>query len=118
MKNLTAKSLASKVFVVFYSAKQAPDMPLIALRKAENLRHIMLRRLFFAVNIEKNAADNNFAKQKESREMKNNKYRAKDLPQNSPELRKMKPRENSDAGIIDGRKKGTHDGGHEKNGGR
>ncbi len=50
--------------------------------------------------------------------MKNNKYRAKDLPQNNPELRKIKPRENSDAGIIDGRKKGTHDGGHEKSGGR
>ncbi len=46
--------------------------------------------------------------------MKNNKNRVKDRPKSNPELRKMKPRENSDAGIADGYKKGLHNGGHEK----
>jgi hypothetical protein len=46
--------------------------------------------------------------------MKNNKSRSKDRPKSNPELRKMKPRDNSDAGIIDGVKTGLHDGGHEK----
>lgn len=46
--------------------------------------------------------------------MNNNKNRMKDRPKNNPEFRKMKPKENSDAGIIDGRKIGLHDGGHEK----
>lgn len=47
--------------------------------------------------------------------MDNNKNRRKDREKNNPELRKMKPTENADAGIIDGRKIGTHNGGHEKN---
>lgn len=46
--------------------------------------------------------------------MKNNKNRVKDREKSNPELRKMKPRENSDAGIINGHKIGLHDGGHEK----
>jgi hypothetical protein len=39
--------------------------------------------------------------------MDNNKNRAKDRPKSSPELRKMKPRDNADAGIVNGRKIGT-----------
>jgi hypothetical protein len=39
----------------------------------------------------------------------------KDREKSNPELRKMKPRENADAGIIDTKKIGTHDGKHEKN---
>lgn len=46
--------------------------------------------------------------------MKNNKNRMKDRPKSNPELRKIDPRENADAGIIEGRKIGMHDGGHEK----
>lgn len=46
--------------------------------------------------------------------MDNNKNRMKDRPKSNPELRKMKPRENADIGIIDGRKIEQHDGGHEK----
>lgn len=46
--------------------------------------------------------------------MDNNKNRRKDRPKSNPELRKMKPRDNSNAGIIDGEKIGLHDGGHEK----
>ena len=46
--------------------------------------------------------------------MKNNKNRIKDRPKSDPELRKMKPKENSDVGIVDGYKKGLHNGGHEK----
>jgi len=46
--------------------------------------------------------------------MNNNKNRIKDRPKSGPELRKMKPKENSDVGIINGRKLGMHSGGHEK----
>ena len=46
--------------------------------------------------------------------MNNNKNRMKDRPKSNPECRKMKPKENSDFGIIDGRKAGLHDSGHEK----
>lgn len=46
--------------------------------------------------------------------MDNNKNRIKDRPKSNPDLRKMKPKENSDIGIIAGRKTGQHDGGHEK----
>ncbi|MGE4484720.1 MAG: hypothetical protein AB7C97_06380 [Oscillospiraceae bacterium] len=46
--------------------------------------------------------------------MDNNKNRMKDRPKSNPELRKMKPRDNSDAGFIDGVKIGLHDGGYEK----
>jgi hypothetical protein len=49
--------------------------------------------------------------------MKNNKYRLKDRPKSNPELRKIAPKENADAGIIDGRKTGVHAGRHEKSGG-
>ena len=47
--------------------------------------------------------------------MDNNKNRIKDRDKSNPELRKMKPRENSDVGIIDGKKIGVHDSKHEKN---
>ncbi len=46
--------------------------------------------------------------------MDNNKNRMKDRPKSNPELRKMKPRENSDIGMINGRKTGQHDAGFEK----
>ena len=47
--------------------------------------------------------------------MDNNKSRRKDRQKSNPELRKMKPVENADAGMIDGRKIGVHNSGHEKN---
>ncbi len=47
--------------------------------------------------------------------MHNNKNRIKDREKSNPELRKMEPRDNADAGIIKGHKIGTHDGKHEKN---
>ncbi len=46
--------------------------------------------------------------------MDNNKNRMKDRPKSNPELRKMKPRENSDVGIINGKKIGSHDAEFEK----
>lgn len=46
--------------------------------------------------------------------MKNNKNRLKDRPKSNPEFRKIKPKENSDVGIIDGRKIGLHESEHEK----
>jgi hypothetical protein len=46
--------------------------------------------------------------------MDNNKNRVKDRPKSNAELRKMKPRENSDAGMINGQKIGLHNSGHEK----
>jgi hypothetical protein len=46
--------------------------------------------------------------------MDQNKNRAKDRPKSNPELRKMKPKENSDAGIINGQKIGLHNGRQEK----
>lgn len=49
--------------------------------------------------------------------MKDNKNRVKDRPKSNPELRKMKPRENADAGIIDGKKIGMNESRHEKGGG-
>jgi len=45
--------------------------------------------------------------------MDNNKNRKKDRPKSNAELRKMKPRDFSDAGMINGQKTGLHDGGHE-----
>ncbi len=47
--------------------------------------------------------------------MDNNKNRMKDRPKSNAELRKMKPKENADEGIIDGHKIGAHDSKHEKN---
>nr|WP_319488758.1 hypothetical protein [uncultured Caproiciproducens sp.] len=47
--------------------------------------------------------------------MDNNKNRMKDREKSNPELRKMKPKENADAGIIEGHKLNMHDGKHEKN---
>lgn len=47
--------------------------------------------------------------------MDNNKNRMKDHPKSNPELRKMKPKENSDVGIINGKKTGLHQSEHEKN---
>lgn len=46
--------------------------------------------------------------------MNNNKNRLRDRPKSNPELRKMKPIENADVGIINGEKTGTHESGHEK----
>lgn len=48
--------------------------------------------------------------------MDNNKNRMKDRPKSDPELRKMQPKDNADAGIINGRKTGVHGSKHEKNG--
>lgn len=47
--------------------------------------------------------------------MKNNKNRKKDREKSNPELRKMRPKENADVGIIDGQKIGVHGSKHEKN---
>lgn len=47
--------------------------------------------------------------------MDNNKNRRKDREKSNPELRKMKPKENADVGIIDGKKIGVHGGKYEKN---
>lgn len=47
--------------------------------------------------------------------MDNNKNRMKDREKNTPELRRMKPKENAGIGIIDGKKIGVHGGKHEKN---
>jgi hypothetical protein len=47
--------------------------------------------------------------------MDNNKNRMKDRPKNNPELRKMKPKDNADLGIIEGKKISVHDSKHEKN---
>lgn len=46
--------------------------------------------------------------------MDNNKNRMKDREKSNPELRKLDPRENADAGIVNGKKIGVHDGKHEK----
>ena len=48
--------------------------------------------------------------------MKNNKNRMRDHEHSNAELRKMKPKENADAGMENGHHIGIHDGGHEKNG--
>jgi hypothetical protein len=46
--------------------------------------------------------------------MDNNKNRMKDREKSNPELRKMRPKDFADAGIINGEKIGVHDGKHEK----
>ncbi len=46
--------------------------------------------------------------------MDNNKNRHRDRPKSNPELRKMKPKENADVGIIEGHKIGVHVSKHEK----
>jgi len=46
--------------------------------------------------------------------MKNNKNRMRDRDKSNAELRKMKPKENADVGIIDGKHTGTHESRHEK----
>ena len=46
--------------------------------------------------------------------MKNNKNRMRDRDKSNPELRKMNPKENADAGIAGGKPTGTHEGRHEK----
>lgn len=48
--------------------------------------------------------------------MDNNKNRMKDREKNNCELRKMRPKQNADAGIINGYKIELHDGRHEKSG--
>jgi hypothetical protein len=46
--------------------------------------------------------------------MDNNKNRVKDREKSNPELRKIKPKDNSDVGIVDGSKISVHNGKHEK----
>lgn len=46
--------------------------------------------------------------------MNNNKNRIKDRYKSNPKLRKMDPKDNSDLGIIDGKKLGVHESKHEK----
>lgn len=46
--------------------------------------------------------------------MKNNKNRIRDRKKSNAELRKMEPKDNADVGIINGKKIGVHNGGHEK----
>jgi hypothetical protein len=46
--------------------------------------------------------------------MNNNKNRIKDREKSNPELRKMEPRDNSDAGMINGRVIGVHESKNEK----
>lgn len=47
--------------------------------------------------------------------MDNNKNRIKDRDKSNPELRKIDPIENADAGISNGKKIGVHESKHEKN---
>ena len=46
--------------------------------------------------------------------MKNNKNRMRDREKSNAELRKIDPKENAGAGIIDGKHTGTHESRHEK----
>lgn len=46
--------------------------------------------------------------------MDNNKNRRKDREKSNPELRKIDPKNNADAGFIDGVKIGVHESEHEK----
>jgi hypothetical protein len=46
--------------------------------------------------------------------MDNNKNRMKDREKSNTELRKMKPKENADVGIINGQIIGVHESKHEK----
>jgi len=46
--------------------------------------------------------------------MDNNKNRKKDRGKSNPELRKMEPRDNADAGMINGKVIGVHESNHEK----
>lgn len=47
--------------------------------------------------------------------MDNNKNRKRDRGKSNPELRRMEPKDNSDVGIIGGKKTGVHGSKHEKN---
>jgi hypothetical protein len=46
--------------------------------------------------------------------MKNNKNRLRDREKSNPELRRMKPKENADVGMVDGKPTGTHSSKREK----
>ncbi|MDF2484181.1 MAG: hypothetical protein K0R46_349 [Herbinix sp.] len=46
--------------------------------------------------------------------MDNNKNRNKDREKSNTELRKMKPKENADVGIVNGQIIGVHESNHEK----
>lgn len=46
--------------------------------------------------------------------MDNNKNRMRDREKSNAELRKMKPKDNADVGIINGQKIGVHESKHEK----
>jgi len=47
--------------------------------------------------------------------MDNNKNRMKDREKSNSELRKMEPKDNADAGMINGQVIGVHESKHEKN---
>ena len=51
---------------------------------------------------------------KEGIKMNNNKNRIKDREKSNPELRKMEPRDNADAGMINGKVIGVHESKDEK----
>ncbi len=46
--------------------------------------------------------------------MDNNKNRMKDREKSNPELRRMDPTDNADAGIVHGKKISVHESNHEK----
>ncbi|MBH1940799.1 hypothetical protein I5677_07855 [Mobilitalea sibirica] len=46
--------------------------------------------------------------------MNNNKNRMRDREKSNPELRKMEPRDNANAGILNGQIIGVHESAHEK----
>lgn len=46
--------------------------------------------------------------------MDKNKNRKKDREKSNPELRKMEPRDNADAGMVNGQVIGVHESKHEK----
>jgi len=52
---------------------------------------------------------------KEGKNVNNNKNRIKDREKSNPELRKMEPRDNADAGMVNGKIIGVHESKHEKN---
>jgi hypothetical protein len=61
------------------------------------------------------AAGHQFKEHWKDTVMDNNKNRKKDREKSNPELRRMEPRDNSDVGIVDGKKIGVHGSKHEKN---
>lgn len=70
----------------------------------------LYERVFYYCNVK---ANKNPAKRKELH-MDNNKNRIKDREKSNPELRRMKPKDNADVGIVNGQVIGVHEGKHEK----